>query len=542
MKNTLNKTKKYIIGHKVVSTIVIVIAIILIYYISKSIFGTATTTQYVSEVVKRGTIMETVTGSGQVSSENQLDITSEVSGKVTSIKVKVGQKVKAGELIATIDSADAYIDLETARIAYAKLTEPAKIGDKVNAENTLSKSYSDGFSSISDAFVEIAIVIDGLDDLFYSRDGYLSDQISTNLNDTAESYRTIAAISYDKADNQYEALLNEYKNLSRTSATSSIETMLMKTYDLTKAISGVLKNTQSTIVYISTSQAEYNSAVAPTATVNVNTWSADINSQLTSLLSTKNSIESNKDTLDDLLNGADDLDIKSERLSLQQKERAYAKYFIRALFDGVVGRIPVNVYDQAGSGTVIATISGNQKITNIPLNEVDAVKVVNDQRVELTFDAIPNLKINGKVIQVDLVGTASQGVVTYNIKIAFEDTDARIRTGMSNDVTIITKEIKDIIVVPTTAIKTRKVGGQQTNYVEILGTDGQPIQKNVILGDSDDTNTEIKEGINEGDKIIIKTINGIATTGKSQTPTIFSSLGGSQNNVIRNANRTTGTR
>jgi len=384
----------------------------------------------------------------------------------------------------------------------------------------------------------MAIVIDGLDDLFYSRDGYLSDQISTNLNDTAESYRTIAAISYDKADNQYEALLNEYKNLSRTSATSSIETMLIKTYDLTKAISGVLKNTQSTIVYISTSQAEYNSAVAPAATVNVNTWSADINSQLTSLLSSKNNIESNKDTLDDLLNGADDLDIKSEKLSLQQKERAYAKYFIRAPFEGVIGRIPVNVYDQASNGTVIATISSNKKITTIPLNEVDAVKVEKDQKVELTFDAIPDLKIEGKVIEVDLVGTANQGVVTYNIKIIFENSDNRIRAGMSTDATIITEEINNILIVPSGSIKSKGIGKQQTNYVETLDDDGIVTQKTIKTGNTDDTNTEIIEGLNEGDEIIIKTIKVSATT-KAETPTIFSGLGKSQDNMIKKANRTT---
>ena len=538
MKHILNKTKKYILENRLISTMAVIVIIIIVYFILSSIFNSSTTTQYIFDSAKKGMILQIVTGSGQVSAENQLDIQSEVSGKITSIKVAVGQKVKAGELIATIDSADAYIDLETARIAYAKLIEPAKTGDKVNAENTLSKSYSDGFSTISDAFVDMAIVIDGLDDLFYSRDGYLSDQISTNLNDTAESYRTIAAISYDKADNQYEALLNEYKNLSRTSATSSIETMLIKTYDLTKAISGVLKNTQSTIVYISTSQAEYNSAVAPAATVNVNTWSADINSQLTSLLSSKNNIESNKDTLDDLLNGADDLDIKSEKLSLQQKERAYAKYFIRAPFEGVIGRIPVNVYDQASNGTVIATISSNKKITTIPLNEVDAVKVEKDQKVELTFDAIPDLKIEGKVIEVDLVGTANQGVVTYNIKIIFENSDNRIRAGMSTDATIITEEINNILIVPSGSIKSKGIGKQQTNYVETLDDDGIVTQKTIKTGNTDDTNTEIIEGLNEGDEIIIKTIKVSATT-KAETPTIFSGLGKSQDNMIKKANRTT---
>ncbi len=526
MKIILNKAKKYIVNHKIISTIVIMIIIIVGYSIIKSVFGSSTTTQYIYDTAKKGSIVETVTGSGQVSSENQIDITSEVSGKILSINSKVGQIVKTGDLIATIDSRDSLLDLENARIAYAKLVKPADEGDMVNAENNVAKSYNDALSAISDAFIDITAIDDGLKSLLSNSSGYLSDNQSVNMTYTGQGYRTIANNSYYKAKYKYDSLLNDYKDLSRASDKNTIDAFLSQTYDLTKLFAEALKDSQNAVAFIYSSQPDLNTSQATLAKTNVTTWSSTINSDLSSLVSSINNIDSYKDALNNLVKGADDLDIQAQKISLAQKERNYAKYFIRAPFDGVIGRIPVNVYEQAGSGTTIATISSNKKITNIPLNEVDAVKVVAGQKVKLTFDAIPGLTMDGEVTQVDLIGTASQGVVTYNVKIVFEDNDARVRAGMSTDVTITVKEINDVIVVPSSAVKTRTISKQQKSYVEIMGTNKKVTQLPVTVGNTDDTNTEISSGLNEGDKIIVKTFTGVAKT--STAPSLFSGLGNNQ--------------
>ena len=542
MKHFLSKVKKYGLGHKKTSVVAILAVIIIIYYILYSLFSTTASPQYILGKVHKGTISQTVTGSGQVSSENQLDITSEVSGKVISIKSVVGQKVKTGDIIATLDSGDAFVDLQNARISYAKLTKPAKEGDIANAKNNLTKSYSDAFGSISNTFLHTPTIISGLKDLFTSRDGYLSDQNSTQMSETGKSYRWSANVSYGIADNDYAKILIEYNNLTKTSATSSIESMISKTYDFIKKVSEALKDAQSAITYISTNQPEYNTSGSISSAVNIKTWSEQINNDLSSLLGAKNSIASNNDTLQKLTDGADVLDIQAEKLSLQQKEKTYSKYFIKAPFEGVIGRIPVHIYEQANNGTVIATISSNQKITNIPLNEVDAVKVENGQKVLLTFDAVSGIKVNGKVTQVDLVGTANQGVVTYNIKISFEADDLRIRPGMSIDAVITTKEKTGILVVPSNAVKSQGSGKNRNNYVEIFDSNEIPQKQIVTIGESDDINTEITGGLDEGQEIIVRTVVGGTLPNQSSTPTIFSSLGGSQRNIIQNANRTGATR
>ncbi len=533
MKKHFSKIGSFIRNHKVWSLIIAIVLLGLIYMVYSKLFASPATTQYIYGTIKIGTVSKTVTGSGQVSAENQLDVTSEASGRIIAINAKVGQTVQAGDLIATLDSRDALLDLENAKIAYAKLTEAAKPGDVTNSENNVSKAYSDAFAAISNVFLHFPTVAGGLKDMLYSQSGYLSDQAS-GISETGKTYRNQAGQSYERANTIYNNIISEYRALTKTSPASAIEQMIEKASDLEQALAEAVKDAQNARTFIANSQPEYYPSAAATAHTSLSTWSSQVASDLSAILSSRNTIDSAEEALRKLTEGADALDVRSQQLSLEQKRRAYEKYFVRAPFAGVIGRIPVDTYDLASNGTAIATISSSKKITTIALNEVDAVQIKTGQRVELTFDAIDGLKVDGTVTEVDLVGTASQGVVTYNVKIAFDGSDTRIRAGMSIDATIVTEEKAGVVVVPAGAIKTMGIGKNVTSYVEVQGVNGVE-RKIITTGISDDTNTEVIEGVNEGDRIIVRTISGAAT--RNTTPTIFSGIGGGSRPAGGNAVR-----
>ncbi len=542
-------SKNWTLKHKWYSTAILIGIIIIGYYSYRALFVPAAVPQYTLSPVRIGSIIQTVTGSGQVSSSNQTDVKSQVSGTIESIKVSVGQHVQKGDLLATIDSTTASLDLANARIAYAKLTQPAKLADMSNATNNLTKAYNDGFGAVSTTFIDLSSITSGMKDLLYGQGAFLSDQNSSHLTVTGLRYRNEASANYDIAANQYAVVINEYKNLSRTSATSSIEQLVANTYSLTKNIATALQNTQNAINFIITSQPEYYPKDSVTANANIATWSNQINSDLASILSAQNSISSSKNTLDTLVTGADALDVQSQALSLQQKQQAYNNYFIRAPFDGTVGRIPVNIYDQASGSSVIATIVGDQKISNISLNEVDAAKVQAGQNVNITFDAIDGLAATGTVSSVDQVGTVTSGVVSYGVKIIIGTSDARIKPGMSINTSIITKQIDGVTIIPSGAIKTsgnihyvetlslptsnattssstRSFGSRTggTGKGITLSTAAIPTQIIVTIGDADDANTEIIDGLTRGQFVITKTVAAGGTTATA-APSILSSLG-----------------
>ena len=98
-------------------------------------------------------------------------------------------------------------------------------------------------------------------------------------------------------------------------------------------------------------------------------------------------------------------------------------------------------------------------------------------------------------MEIDTIGTVSQGVVTYNVKIGFDTQDERVKPGMSVSTDIITDVRQDVLMVPNSAIKS-------SSYVEALAN-GQPVREPVEIGLSNNTMTEIISGLNEGDKIRI---------------------------------------
>jgi HlyD family secretion protein len=247
-------------------------------------------------------------------------------------------------------------------------------------------------------------------------------------------------------------------------------------------------------------------------------------------------MEAKKESLVKLQNGADPLDVQAQELSVKQKEDAYQDYFIRAPFDGVLASLSVQENNEISSGSSIGTFITRQKIADISLNEVDVSKIKEGDKATLTFDAISGLTIAGQVAQINLVGTVSQGVVSYDVKIGFDTQDNRVKSGMSVSAAIITNARQDILVVPNSAVKTQN----GTSYVQILdqvipqatGAQGvtspsTPRSQTIQIGITDDTNTEIVSGLKEGDMVITKTISATSTAAtKTTTPNILQSVGG----------------
>jgi HlyD family secretion protein len=231
-------------------------------------------------------------------------------------------------------------------------------------------------------------------------------------------------------------------------------------------------------------------------------------------------------TLQQLQTGADPIDVQSDQLNIQQQQNALqqaednlANYTIMAPIAGVLANLNLHVGDTVGSGTNVATEISNGDIADLSLNEVDAAKVAVGQQATLTFDAIPNLSLAGVVVDVSPLGTVSQGVVSYDVKIGFDTQDPRVKAGMTVNADIQSAVHENVLEVPASAIKTQ---GAQT-YVQVFtppimgaaasSTSGVvttqiPVNVPVTVGISDNTNTEIISGLTAGEQIIKNTSGG----------------------------------
>lgn len=587
----IQAVKAYAIAHKVLSTIIVIVVVAGGYFGIKTLTSGSAPTKYVLAAAQKGTLITSVSGSGQVAASDQLDIKPQVSGTVTNVAVGVGQQVKEGDLLFQIDSTDALkavrdaqANLQASQISLEKLKEPATQLSLIQAQNSLiqaqqsqqtaqdalTKSYDDAFNTISNTFLDLPGVVSGLNDILNGTEvlkgqanAYAYSDMIINQRPDIYTFRDEVLASYQTALSAYNQNLQDYKNANRSSATSTIDTLLTETYNTTKLVSGAVKDTQNFLDIVDNTLTNYTNlkvpAILSTHESNIQTYTGTTNTDLGNLLNIQNTIQSDENAITNaglsvsaqsaalaqLKAGADPLDLQSQELDVQQKQNALSDaqqnlsyYSVRAPFDGVVAQVDVIKGDSASSGTAAVTLITSQKIAQVALNEIDVAKVQVGQKATLTFDALPDLTVAGQVAEIDTIGTVSQGVVSYNVQISFDTQDARVKPSMSVTANIVTGVDDNVLLVPNSAVKTQG----NNSYVEVLNLPGGasaanlstqgvtsatlPQMQPVQVGNSNDTMTEITSGLNEGDLVVTRTITSGATTAASTSSTQRTGGGG----------------
>lgn len=556
MRNIIKSVLNWLSKHKVISLIIALVFIGIGGWWYTSANKTAGKVSYVTSPVKKGTIVVSISGSGQVSASNQIDLKSKVSENVVYVGVKNGQQVRAGTLLMEFDTTNtqkavrnAQLNLDNAKLALQKLAgdnSTAAPLNKQQAQDNLAKAYNDGFNTISNTFLDLSAMITDLDSTFFKNinsnpqdinyyinyiKSYYSNKVSgaNNYADSANAKTYLdkantdadnANNAYQKAHSAYDKNFYDYKLISRNSDATTIESMMNETYVTTQDISDAVKNINTLIqFYLDTLTAQSLAAnsVATSQLATLNTYTGKINTDLSNLLSVQDTIKNNKTAITN-----SDLDLQSQNLSLRQAENALtdakdnlANCYIYAPFSGIVANVVFNRGDAVSAGTVALTLITNQSITKIPFNEVDITKIKVGQKAVLTFDAIDALTIAGQVSQIDTLGTVTQGVVNYNVELVFDASQTEVKPGMSVNASIITDVKQDVLTVPNSAVKT--AGG--LSYVQVL-VNGQPQRKTVQTGLVNDTDTEITGGLLEGENVITQTITSSVATGAQSTSSI----------------------
>jgi HlyD family secretion protein len=464
--------------HKKTSIVVVIIIIAGIWYYHSS--HTVTATTYVVKPVTIGTVETTVSGTGQVSSSQEMVVYPKVSGDVVTVNVKNGDTVKSGQVLATLDSTNAYYSLENAKIALEKLQTSSPISatsdqnSVTNAQNSLTQSYQSAFNTISSAYNDMGPIITNMNDLFYGKNSspYFSDTniAGSSYASNAQQYKEAAGVVLDKASAEYTAFRQTYL-ATNSSASSTVAASLSQELTLSQDLATAIKNTAVAINYIINQTPQTSRTSAMTTDQNsVSSWLSSVNQDVSSLSSASTGIQTAGQSLiqaqanlaaDQTTN--DPLDLQSAKLSLQQAQTTYDEYTITAPFDGIVGNVTLRPGDSAGASTAIATVVTKNYISTIVLNEVDVAKVAVGQPVSVTFNALPDVVATGTVTDVDSIGAVSQGVVSYNVVISFGTDNPQIKAGMSINANIVTAEADSVVVVPNGAVKT--IGS--VSYVQV---------------------------------------------------------------------------
>jgi HlyD family secretion protein len=208
--------------------------------------------------------------------------------------------------------------------------------------------------------------------------------------------------------------------------------------------------------------------------------------------------------------------VNSAALAYQATQNA----LVKATAAGTVANLSVEVGNNVDAKT--ATIqpsrpalvikSGAQPTVQIALNEVDIPKVSEGLSADVTLDAFPGKKFKGTVLQVDDVGTNTQGVITYNVTIGLNQGSDQIKPGMTADVDITVDEAKNVLSVPNAAIKPY----QGKKAVQVLDKKTKQLKYiPVTVGIKGEARTQVISGVSEGQEVITAVKN---TKPKTSSP------------------------
>lgn len=119
----------------------------------------------------------------------------------------------------------------------------------------------------------------------------------------------------------------------------------------------------------------------------------------------------------------------------------------------------------------IADLS-KMKVT-VQVGEKDIAKIAVGQSANVTYPAFPDIVSQGTVTAIASVANSDAanggGSVTFNVDILIEAPDSRLKPGMTAEVSVVTEQLDDVVMVPTMALMTE----DGEHYYVNVATDGE---------------------------------------------------------------------
>ncbi|HEY1969419.1 MAG TPA: HlyD family efflux transporter periplasmic adaptor subunit [Pseudonocardia sp.] len=162
-----------------------------------------------------------------------------------------------------------------------------------------------------------------------------------------------------------------------------------------------------------------------------------------------------------------------------------------------------------GGGAFIVLNNINSYQVVVPFEESDAAKVQPNQKVQVTFDAIPDLQLPGTVLSIAPNGVNISGVTNYYATILLTGTDPRLKAGQTAEASVVTNSLDNVLVVPNSAV----IKQGASSYVNVPGPNGQPTRQQFTPGAVGDDNTQVLSGLSEGQEILLPQAGGGTGTG-----------------------------
>lgn len=480
----------------VIAVIVLLITAVVLYFQRRveEKFMSGDMDNVLSAAVTTGSIQTTVSGSGSLTGEGIVDVEVPDSVPLDTVYVKVGDRVHAGDVLASVKASDILAALSELQDQLEDLDKDLRDAKNDTVSATISAGVSgrvkavfaeagDDVSSVMYEHGALALLsLDGKMMVRVSGGSYTQGQTVTVTDSQGKEYEgTVSTVSGDEAT----VLLTD--NGPRYGDTVTVDGTDTGTLEIHQPLK--VTGYAGTVSWVS---ARENAQVSRTTT-------------LFSLKDTASS--ANYDRI--LAQRAQYEDM------YQTLVRLYKDGAVLAPCDGTVGSIPeeeaedpaLSAYSSAAAGssdplsqTVRFTLDpGLEMSVTIQVDETDILSLKEGQTASVTVESIGKNAYSGTVTEIDTTAASSDGVTMYTATITLDKMEGML-SGMTADVAVTIQGVENALLVPADAVhKTSSTAYVYTAYDSENRSYGSPVE--VTVGMSDGDYTEITSGLKEGDVV-----------------------------------------
>jgi HlyD family secretion protein len=206
-------------------------------------------------------------------------------------------------------------------------------------------------------------------------------------------------------------------------------------------------------------------------------------------------------------------DLDRSQKSLDLVLERLKKTDVRAPFDCTVLIRPVSagqaVSGSGGfnAGTEVLTIANlTDLIINAHINQADVTRLRVDQEVEVQIEAVPGLKIIGRVERLAPQATIKNGIKGFAARILLKDVDKRVRPGMTANITIPVASADNVVAAPLASVFTElnPETKQLERYAWVKKDEDEWERRTIQIGVSDYFYAEVTKGLSAGDVVSLE--------------------------------------
>lgn len=497
--------------------------------------------------VTRGDVTAGVTANGSFAAVTSENLGFATGGKLTAVKVKVGDHVEAGQLLAKVDSRAARHALEQAEANLAaQQAGLGRIGDATTvsgaqssvdqARNVVSATKSQAAATaeadrvaVSRAKTQLSTDRDAKSQaksaLRKAKDACNAASSSSTSSSTTSSAllqqaeQQLAAGDTDAA-NQTLAKLNALLSSATTSAgdptaCSQVATAQAAVTAATQKVvadkTALLTAQQKKKVDAASGRLAVENAqqAVVSAQNGLNASAADrphsLDQQQALVDAAQAAVETAQKAVDDtrlvapadgtitVINGR-----KGEYVAPSTGTTALAPGS-QAAIPGSSTAVSATGASRPG-GTQFMVLSDIDKVQLVlPFEQSDAARLKPGQSVSVQPDALPGVELAGTVISVSPSSTVTAGAISYLATIGLNESNSKLKDGQTARATVITRKRAEVLTVPNQAV--HQQGG--SSAVVLLNNDGSqqtvPFQAGAVGAET----TEVKSGLTEGQHVVL---------------------------------------